>query len=556
MATVARLIGGAGTGKTTELMRIMEGVIERGGIGADEIGFVSFTRAARAEASTRAAGLFGCKVSHLEQDGWFRTLHSVCYRSLGVGGELLSGNKESTEWLRQTLGTDGVVADGSLDEADAPVEALKEKTEEQVSLSIWGRARARLEPLEASWQAVEDTGFKCPGLDTVRMVVEKYEQAKRLDDRLDFADLAARFAGLRLTVDGPEEVFPDGHVPPLPVWFFDEQQDTSALLDRVCHRLIGDPRCHWVYVVGDPFQAIYGWAGADHRLFRAWPAAKERILPKSYRCPAEILETAEGCLVDCSDYFDRGIQPNGKTGEVARAWFNDAIFDDIDPRAPWLLLARTNQLATKLAGGLNRHGIPWLPTKGNGGWKRPAHNQALDALLAIEKGHAISSDEWRRILDVVPSKLSPKQGGHELVTRGAKTLWKSEEFRPPGVGTCMPSDLGEWGATPAFVSIVTSGKWRGLVAHAEEYANAVARWGAEAVANPKVRVGTIHSAKGAEADNVLLLTTSTYLVERSAGTTEGRDEEQRVAYVACSRARNRLIIASERTGGYRMRIPA
>jgi len=55
VAKVARLVGGAGTGKTTEVIRVMEEA--KSGLGGSPfaIGFTSFTRAARAEAVERAA---------------------------------------------------------------------------------------------------------------------------------------------------------------------------------------------------------------------------------------------------------------------------------------------------------------------------------------------------------------------------------------------------------------------------------------------------------------------------------------------------------------------
>ena len=66
MVAVARLIGGAGTGKTTELMRIIEQVAGKG-VDPYSIGFCSFTRAARLEASTRAADMFGIRQPELER---------------------------------------------------------------------------------------------------------------------------------------------------------------------------------------------------------------------------------------------------------------------------------------------------------------------------------------------------------------------------------------------------------------------------------------------------------------------------------------------------------
>ena len=51
---VARLIGGAGTGKTTTILSKMELALERLGGNPLRLGFASFTRAARAEAVARA----------------------------------------------------------------------------------------------------------------------------------------------------------------------------------------------------------------------------------------------------------------------------------------------------------------------------------------------------------------------------------------------------------------------------------------------------------------------------------------------------------------------
>jgi superfamily I DNA/RNA helicase len=58
-------------------------------------------------------------------------------------------------------------------------------------------------------------------------------------------------------------------------------------------------------------------------------------------------------------------------------------------------------------------------------------------------------------------------------------------------------------------------------------------------------VGTIHSVKGAEADNVALLTTTSRRVQQSDEDTEQHDEECRIAYVAVTRAKRNLWIINE-----------
>src|SRR5690606_3805983 len=90
----------------------------------------------------------------------------------------------------------------------------------------------------------------------------------------------------------------------------DEHQDVSRLLHSVALRLIEQPSCRWAYFAGDPFQALYGFSGADHHCFlESIEADKVRTMERSYRCPAGVLDLGEHILRRCSDYFDRGIKP-------------------------------------------------------------------------------------------------------------------------------------------------------------------------------------------------------------------------------------------------------
>ena len=100
MPIVAQIIGGAGTGKTEELLRLME-LCDRDPM---EIGLVSFTRNARRVAATRAAARFGVAAVDLEQHGWFRTLHSICHRQLGIAPkQLIGATAADRRWLGSAL---------------------------------------------------------------------------------------------------------------------------------------------------------------------------------------------------------------------------------------------------------------------------------------------------------------------------------------------------------------------------------------------------------------------------------------------------------------------
>lgn len=250
----ARVIGGAGTGKTRMMLGIAEKAMERPEVANNPfaIGFSSFTRAARMEASGRAAAAWGIKQSDLERDGWFRTVHSVAYRVLGVAkGEILGGSKEDDKWVSEALGSD---VQASFDEDEGGVALYVGDPVAAASLNYWSVARSMVVPLR---QVVEaDQNPEAPGAAEVIKRIEAYEQAKRLDGRIDFTDLLCRFVGVKNNPDvGPDFVAPDGVVPNEVVgWIFDEAQDASAILDMACKRLVTGDACKWAWLVGDPFQ--------------------------------------------------------------------------------------------------------------------------------------------------------------------------------------------------------------------------------------------------------------------------------------------------------------
>ena len=547
MPHTIKLIGGPGTGKTRALLEFMDDVVAEVG-DPRLVGFSSYTRAARREASNRAADRFNMKPAELEQSGWIKTLHAACYRLLDVRGRLLSGVKADREWLQEQLQESvHLPADGG--EAYTEPFAVAGETEDaDRALAIWDAARNRLAPLAVVWQERDEADDRTPSLDYCTRVVSRYEMAKRVDGRLDFTDLIAQFAGYGFSVEeGAYRIAPQGEPPAgVEAWLLDEQQDASALQAAATARLVSGEDVRRVVLCGDPFQSIYGWAGANASHFLTWPADETRVMDRSYRCAADVLALGEQLISGCEDYFPRGISPTDTRGQIDNCWL-PTIGSEIDPTDEWLVLARTNWHARRLGNLLDGAAIPWASMRGHK--KGGGHVQvaAIEALLSIQHGGPVDGWQWQQILkQQIP--MVP------YFDRGTKSRFASMEAAAEAYPFELPGDLHAMGATALFIETVRSGKWLHWIPGSESWIAARAQWGEDLVREPKVRVGTVHSAKGAEADNVAILTSVSRPCALSARSDAGRDEEARVKYVAVTRARNRLLIVKEQNTAFRWRM--
>lgn len=544
IAKTARLVGGAGTGKTSELLRIMTDAKPMLGGSPFAVGFTSFTRAARAEAVERASAEWKVDATTLSRDGWFRTVHSIAHRQLGIQkGELLDSTKSSAEWIAKAL---GVNVRTILDDDTGQCSYTGDKVG-AAALSAWELSRARMEPLATTVHRMARFDEGVPSFDACKKMIDKYEEAKTREGRFDFSDLLARFSGISFMTDGFEEIQPEGELPPsVKCWVMDEQQDASALIDRCCRRLAGGDKVQWVYIAGDPMQSIFGFGGSDSRHFMSWQVDKERVMPKTWRCPKPVHELGEACLKMMRDgYWDRGIKHADHDGEVVRGGFAESVAAKLSPTEDTLILARCNYLCEEWQALLARRGVPFAKLKAKGATQLL---DACNALWSLEHGLGTSAEKFAAAVALLPATGNMR--------RGAKAEWGREDTWRRWEGV-LPDDLEDAGFKPEFAARILKGDWGRLFTGGERWRNAAVKHGPEIATKPTIRVGTVHAAKGMEADNVILSTSVTKRIyETQRADKDSYNEERRVEYVGVTRARRTLVLASDMTAQYRMRIPA
>jgi AAA domain/UvrD-like helicase C-terminal domain len=249
MPRIERAIGGAGTGKTRLILDRLSAAKREMGLSVSEIGFATFTRAGRQEIASRASEAWDVDVGALD---WFRTAHSIAYRQCGVeDGQLIAG-KDGDEWMGLALGG----------RVNTMIDARGERRyvaggddSIPIALRCWELARSTMTPLPTILERIARSGERCPSPPEIFSIVEKYEHKKKADGRCDYTDLIARFAGVKFTLQGPEQTDPAGECPEsLRILAVDEAQDSSALVDRVCKRLAYGGAVERVWICGDPYQ--------------------------------------------------------------------------------------------------------------------------------------------------------------------------------------------------------------------------------------------------------------------------------------------------------------
>jgi DNA helicase-2/ATP-dependent DNA helicase PcrA len=266
-----------------------------------------------------------------------------------------------------------------------------------------------------------------------------------------------------------------------------------------------------VILAGDDDQAIYGWAGADVARFQSEPA-KDIILPQSYRVPGAVQNIANNILNRIPDH--RRIKKYWKPREdvlLPIVQYVSSIEDVPLNLGDWLILARTNDKLTKLKPILKDMGI-YFEIKGRKSYRTRLYKSIQD-YTRWTNGDKLSLSEIKDLFEFLGVD---------------KTLTDERMY-----------DLGEFGFT------FTDHWYEVFQADPEEclYIREMMRNEEKLKEDPRVKLQTIHAAKGGEANNVLIILDNTKKIREAIEKNQDKyDEEQRVWYVGVTRTKQNLYI--------------
>lgn len=257
------VVAGPGTGKTRTLVHRIVHLVGERGVPPERIAAVTFTNRAAQEIRHRADKMLG------EQDIaglTVGTFHRICL-----------------DLLRRNAG-DAAGRLVVLDEADSR-EVLREVED----------VKARpVRPLQRAIALLKSRGVlpsspEVPG--ELRAIYQAYQARLAAYGALDYDDLlleALRLPRFELQFD---------HL------LVDEFQDVNAVQYQLVKKWAGDGNN--LFVIGDPYQAIYGFRGADHRFFTRlqedFPRGQVAYLSVNYRSTPVILRAATAVMAKAAD---------------------------------------------------------------------------------------------------------------------------------------------------------------------------------------------------------------------------------------------------------------
>ncbi|MFZ1484358.1 MAG: UvrD-helicase domain-containing protein [Candidatus Saccharimonadales bacterium] len=292
---------GAGSGKTKTLTHRIAYLIASHQATPYSILAVTFTNKAAKEMRERVGGLLGQPSESKSFMPYMGTFHSICVRLLRIDGTYVGVPKNYVIF----------------DEADrqATIKRLckeahiddKTFSHRTIGSLISSAKNEMIGPIEYADQA------HSPTAQAVATIYPAYEKALRAAHALDFDDLI-----------GKTVVLFQEHAEVRKKWqqqfshiMIDEYQDTNAAQYKLVKLLVNENKN--IAVVGDDWQSIYSWRGADFRnilrFTQDYPEAAVIKLEQNYRSSKHILDAAHGIIIKNTQRSDKQLWTDAAPGK-------------------------------------------------------------------------------------------------------------------------------------------------------------------------------------------------------------------------------------------------
>ncbi len=480
------VLGPPGTGKTHTLLEQVEKYLKN--TDPDKIGYFAFTKKAANEAKARAMDKF----NYTEDDlPYFRTLHSLAFRKLGINKDQVM-QKRHYEDLGRKLNL-------FLDYNEYDEEETGIFTTKSDYLRLIHLAKLRNITLEQQIKLGEHNTEV--DYDTLVHLEQKIKDYKKLHNLIDYNDMILDFNKSDKT-------------PKFDVVFIDEAQDLSLMQWDMAKTIWN--KTEDTFIAGDDDQAIFRWAGADVDSFIT-QTGKLLNLTQSRRIPRAIHDFALGIIKRVSKRRYKEWGPRDYQGSLN---FHDDIKGLNMSSGEWLILTRTRHMLEDVEEEMKERG--WYFENR---FKKLPEKDAAEAAAEWEagrKGQPLNYKQIERIYSFMSSNHAEKIKLKGMTKEGLQDI------------STLKKDYGLKTDTIWYEAFDDLGFRR------KNYIISMRRNGENLKNKPRIQLSTIHSVKGGERNNVVLLTDLTHNTNKSY--LKNPDDETRLFYVGATRTKENLHI--------------
>jgi DNA helicase-2/ATP-dependent DNA helicase PcrA len=474
------------------LLDLVDEFIQQG-IRPKQIGYFSFTKKAAKEAAERAAEKFNLDIENDLSN--FRTLHSLAFRNLGMTKEKMMKTEDYKEF-GQKCGIPIKTASYSSDDGTF--------NSDNEYLTIINTARVKRMDLMEYYDSRQNILDIERG--TLFLLAEELEKFKKEKGLKDFTDLLEDFIAEKVK-------------PGFEVLFIDEAQDLSLLQWDMVRSIWANAKK--TYIAGDDDQAIFKWAGADVDHFIALKEEVNdiKILDQSYRIPGgPIHELSQKIINKVQNRFEKEYKPRDEIGILKR--YSDITQVNMS-KGNWLVLSSANYFLDDAKDLCEIQGW-YYQYKG-------MNSVSLKLLLALNNWEAWRKGAFLNHLEI--KNMYEYLGSNVLVGfQKGKTLNSDAKYT---LKECQE----QYGLT---TDKVWYDSFEGLDNMTETYIRNMRANGEAINKNPRIKMSTIHGAKGGEADKVLLLQDITGAAIETFS--HDPDELHRLFYTGATRAKRELHV--------------
>lgn len=307
------ILAGAGSGKTKTLTHRIAHLIANEGVWPSQILAVTFTNKAAKEMRERLGRLIDQESHRRDFMPWMGTFHGICVRLLRMDGKSIG------------ISTNFVIYDED-DRKSLIKQAMKqlsmvdrEMKPTQISSQISNLKNEMIGPDEYEASA------NYPYQKNVAKIYRKYEEMRRRAGALDFDDLLLE--AVRLLKDAPD--IRNKWRTHFKHILIDEYQDTNSAQYQIVKLLINNDQN--ICVVGDDWQSIYSWRGADFtnilNFERDFPGAHVVKLEQNYRSSGNILEAAGNVIEKNTQRTDKKLWTAAGPGDPVKV---HGVYDEAE----------------------------------------------------------------------------------------------------------------------------------------------------------------------------------------------------------------------------------